>query len=152
MAAFRFRLDPVIRHRQMIEDEKKRDMAVVVQEQVGIQEKLRRLQTDLTDDKRMLNDDLHGSIDVTRLRQHALYSGFVYARAEELAADLLKVEKRLQEARAKLLEATKARKAVELLRERAYERWLEEQNRREANELDEIATQRHARRAFGDLL
>ena len=47
-----------------------------------------------------------------------------------------------------LLDATKQRKSLELLRDKHEAQWRYEQNRRETNELDELATTRFARQVM----
>jgi flagellar export protein FliJ len=67
--------------------------------------------------------------------------------AQRAVLELAGVHRRLEGARAELLEAAKRRKAVELLRERRYEEWRTDQNRRELAAVDELAVMAAARRA-----
>jgi flagellar export protein FliJ len=64
---------------------------------------------------------------------------------------LLLIGRRIDAARAELLEATKAREAIDRLRQKQYDRWRQEQDRREARELDELGTQRFVRQQRVDV-
>ena len=67
--------------------------------------------------------------------------------SESPAAQLAGVHKRLEAARARLLEAVRERRAIERLRERRYEAWLDNLTRRETAELNEIGAVVAARRS-----
>jgi hypothetical protein len=82
---------------------------------------------------------------VGRIRQHGVHSNHIAVRVQKVAIELLKLRGEIEQAREKLLTATKARKAVELLRHKRYERWMTEQRRAETRDADELATQAYAR-------
>nr|MCU0689024.1 flagellar FliJ family protein [Phycisphaerales bacterium] len=62
-----------------------------------------------------------------------------------LAIEMAGVLKRVEIARAELLAATVARKAMETLRDKALAEWNREQAQREAAELDDLTLMRHGR-------
>ena len=80
--------------------------------------------------------------DMRGVRFQAGAATRLIASAQRAVLELAGVHKRLEAARAVLLEATKRRKAVELLKERRFEEWQQEQARREAAATDEIAVMR----------
>jgi flagellar FliJ protein len=96
-----------------------------------------------------MSESLVGRVDVARIRQHARHAGHVTQRAQHLAVSLLGIERRVEQAREALLAASRARKAIELLRDKHERRWRREAERREAAAIDEIATQAHVRRMRG---
>ncbi len=146
---FKFKLEPVLKHRQMIEDARQRDLARVLREKHIIETQLRQFQETISGEKRHIAGGLVGAIDVRVIRQHGNHVGQVTFRAQQLAVKLMSVHRLIEQARAELLKATTARKAVELLRDRQHARWMAEQRRRETIEHDELATQGHARRHRG---
>jgi hypothetical protein len=75
----------------------------------------------------------------------AARSLFAVGEASRAVFKLGGTMKRLDAARGELLRAATARKAVEALRERRYEVWLDEQKRREDAALDEMAVIRGSR-------
>lgn len=146
MAKFTFQLESVLRHRRMVEEQRQRELAMVLKERAELREQLRQMQQTISRSKRQLCDGLIGAVDVDRVAGFARYSAQVTQRARGYVLKLASVEKRIEEARGRLLEAKRARRALELLRERRYAQWKLEQERREAAALDELAVQRHARR------
>lgn len=146
MLRFEFKLQPVLDQRQRIEDECQRDLAQVLRQRMIFQQQLRSLQQSITDDKNTMAESLTGTVDVPRIRQHAKHASHITQRAQQLAVSLLGLERRIDTSREKLLDATKARKAIGLLREKQHARWMLDEKRREAATLDELATQTHVRK------
>jgi flagellar export protein FliJ len=64
------------------------------------------------------------------------------ASAQRAVVRLAGVQKRLEMARLDLIAATAERRGVEVLRERRFEAWKREQDRREAAAMDEMAVMR----------
>jgi flagellar FliJ protein len=147
MAKFQFSLEPVLRHRNMVEQEQQRALAQLLREKLIIENELRRAQQTISQDKSEMAQQLTGRVDVGRIRQHAAHSGAFQRHIHKLAQRLLDLLKRIEQQRGRLLEATRDRKAVELLRDKRYRQWQQEQRRREASEIDEMTTQAYARRA-----
>ena len=76
-----------------------------------------------------------------RLAANASLHGVV--ELQRAAIELAGLGQRLSRARAELMKATVARKAVELLKKRRYEAWKRERDRRENAELDDLVVMRH---------
>jgi len=146
MAGFTFQFQSVLEHRRRVEDQHQRDLAQILRQKLILETQLTTLQQRITDDKSAMADSLVGHVDVRRIRQHANHSMQVTGRAQQLAVRLLAIHRQVEHARGKLLEATRARKASELLRDKHYQRWQRDQQRRETAELDDIATQAYTRR------
>ena len=151
MANFRFKLEPVLRHRCLIEDECQRELAKALRHQLILRGQLRQMQQTIVESKRRLGDGLIGRVNLDQIAQFARYSGQVTQRAHGIVARLAAAEKQIQTARERLLHAARDRKALELLRDRQHRRWQEMQGRREAASMDELAVQGFARLALGDL-
>lgn len=145
MASFQFKFETVLRHRQLVEDECQRELAKHLRGRMIFQDELRRLQGTIRDAKHQLGDHLVGKVDLDRVSGFARYSGHVTVRAQQLVQRVQQLEKHIDAARARLLDATRQRKALELLRDEHRAQWQAEQQRRETIELDELATQRYIR-------
>jgi flagellar FliJ protein len=146
MARFIFKLQAVLRQRRIIEDQRKKALADLLRQRVGLENELRDMQTAIRDDKSRMTGALIGRVDVRRIRQHASHVAQTTARAHTIVLRLSGLHHQIDHARAALLRAARDRKAIELLRDRQHRRWLAEQNRREAAALDELATQTHGRK------
>lgn len=145
MARFRFKYETLLKHRQMIEDERQRELAQQLRTRMIMTDQLRTMQDTIRDAKRQLGSGLVGKVDLGAISQFASFSGHTAQRAQQIVIRLAEIEKKVDAARKNLLEATRQRKALELLRDRHLAQWRAEQQRREDAELDEIATQRYTR-------
>lgn len=137
MKRFRFRLDNVLRMRKKREETVEREFARGKGELVGIENRIR---------------DIHRTL--REFRRSADYGAGEFTAAEAVAVDLYisrleseirKLDRRREEkllevnrVMARLVEARKARKVMEVLRERQWGRYLAESNREETNDLDDI--------------
>jgi flagellar FliJ protein len=147
MAKFEFQFEAVLHHRKVQEDQKQRTLAKLLREKLILENQLRSMQQTISTDKREMAGSLVGSVDVRRIRQHAAHAGQVAVLARHMAARLMIVHKQIDLARAELLKAAKAKKAIELLREKQFTRWRKAEDKKDAAMLDEIATQAYARRS-----
>jgi flagellar export protein FliJ len=140
MAGFRFSLEPVLRQRQLVEDRCQRELAMVLRQRMILQTQIGQVQRTIRDAKGDLAGDLVGLVDLDRVGRFAHYSGQMTWRVEQIHLRLAALEKQIDQARQNLLHATGARQALDLLRERHRQRWRRDQERREAAELDDLAT------------
>ncbi len=108
-------------------------------------DQIKDMQETIRDSKRLMADGLVGKVDLTRVGQFARYSGHAAQRARQIVVRLAGVEKQITAARQTLLDASRQRKALELLRDKHEARWRYEQDRKETLRLDELATGRYAR-------
>lgn len=151
MARFVFQLDGVLRQRKDIEQRRQRELARIDSQMSQLQIELRQLNLDVqTATVEMRQQHLVGRLDLSFLAAHRRFMQAMQRKAMTLVQRMSLVQKQVDQARAALLEAAKARKAVEKLRERQYERWLADVNRREAAEMDEIGMQLTYRQMLGE--
>ncbi len=157
MPRFIFKLESVLQMRTRIERDRQMVVAELERQRVELERRISDCQRTIRSHKEDLRSLLgHGPertdeaprrVDTRPVRLQAGASLHAQARAQRLALQLAGVYRRLEGARAELLRAATSRRAVELLRERQFERWKREQDRREAGEVDEIATMTAGRAA-----
>jgi flagellar biosynthesis chaperone FliJ len=158
MARFVFKLQPVLDQRLREERERKIEVARLEKERVDYEGRLRRQQGFISESKGALRDAMGGAghraasvsegghrVNPSLLRLQATNALHLNYRAHQTVLGLAGLHKRLEEARGRLAEASKARRAIELLRERRYEEWRRERERRERIDTDELVTARAAR-------
>jgi flagellar protein FliJ len=150
MAKFRFKFDTVLQQRRHAEDQCQRALAKVIRQRMILQNQLRSMQQTITRSKGDLRSGLVGRVDMDRVGHFARYSGQSTARAHAIVSKLAALEQPIAEARARLLDASRARRAMELLKERHLTEWRRQEERRESAQLDEIGVQAHARRAMAE--
>jgi flagellar protein FliJ len=141
MAQFRFQLETVLRHRRVVEDQRQRELAQGLRQRMILHDQLRLMQQTITQSKRDLGTGLTGKVNMDQVASFARYNSQVTQRAQAIVVRLVAVEKQIDAARLRLLEASKARKALELLRDRHMQLWQQEQERLETAILDELAVQ-----------
>lgn len=144
MARFVFRLAPVLRYRERIEEEKKLLLAAAQRTLADAEAERQRLR----DRREALARELvhgHRALDAETLRMTYAHLDFL---ARELnAADwrVAQCEQAVNAAREVLVRASKDRKILDRLRERARENFNREQLRLEQHDLDEANSHRYAR-------
>lgn len=143
---FRFTLEPLLKARRMTEQGHQRIVAEIERQRMKLEDGLRRQQSNITLGRHELRDSLTGSIDVQSLRMHASCSMQQMRHAQRIVLELAGVHKRLEAARVELIEATKQRRAVELLRDRRFAEWQMAEKKRESAAIDELAVIAAARR------
>lgn len=146
MASFRFRFETVLQQRRSVEDQRQRELAQLLRGKMIFENQLRQMQQTIRDSKQQIGTGLVGQVDLNAIGQVAQYSSQVVVRGQQIVQQLAQLDRRIGEARQRLLEATRQRKALQLLRDKHYQRWLAEQKRRETIELDDLTNQRYARR------
>lgn len=146
MARFVFQLDPLLKARRAEEQRKQLAVAELEQQRRALEDRVRAQQQSITEGKRALRTSLTGSLEVHALRSHAAATMRVMKDAQRMVIELAGVHKRLENARAELIEAAKQRRAVELIREQRFEAWKQAQQKAEINAMDEMAVIAAARK------
>lgn len=151
MAKFRFNLQTLLEQRVREEEAKQRDLAAIERERLDIERQILDAQRAIADQKQDLRSALSpgqggAAVDLRSVRLQSHASLHSLGSLQRLAVRLAGVHQRIERARTELLRATADRKAVELLRERRYEAWLREENKKEASAVDDMVNARAARR------
>ncbi len=143
MARFRFNLQAVLDQRRTVERERQREVAVLERERARVEDLIRECQRGIERERRELRRHVGpGEVALRDARLQAASGARLVARAQQAVLELAGVHQRLERARVTLLEASRRRKAVEMLRERRFEEWRWEQNRLEDRAIDELAVMR----------
>jgi flagellar export protein FliJ len=143
MAKFVFKLAPVLKQRLAAERQRQAAVAVLESRRVELEDQLRAFQRGLEEAREawreMLSGGSVGAADIRGAGMQAVASLAGQARAQRVVVQLAGVHANLAKARAELAQAMKARRAIELLREKQYEEWRADERRRDAAAMDEIA-------------
>jgi flagellar FliJ protein len=142
MAKFHFPLDGVLRHREIVEQEKHRAFALARAEKEKIQVEVRALDEAV---RKALADlranHLTGSLDLAFLAAHRRFMLSMQRQGLALLGQLQEAQQKAEAAQAELAEAAKQKKLLEKLRERQQARWAEALGKKELADLDEVAMQ-----------
>lgn len=151
MPRFRFQLQAVLDARLRAEREEHRRVAEMETARRRLEDGLRRRQSQIGEARSQLRGRLEGRIDASSLRGQANASLAEMRDAQRVVLELAGIHRRLETLREGLRAASRARRAVEILKERRFEAWRREQDRREQAELDEMAVIRGSRRTMESL-
>jgi len=144
--AFRFRFQSVLDHRRLVEEQRQRELAICLRRKAELEDLLRQTQQTLRGNKQQLAESLIGHVDMSQLGGYARYASHMTVRGMDVVRRIAAASNQAEEARARLLDATKRVKALELLRDRELAQWKKARKKAEAAHLDEVAVQQHARR------
>ena len=152
MAKFRFNLETLLEQRAREEETKQRALAAIERERLEIEHQILDAQRAITDQKNDLRSALApnqegAALDLRSVRLQSHASLHSLGALHRLAVKLAGVHQRIERAGSELLKATADRKAVELLRQRRYDAWLREENKKEALAVDDMVNARAARRS-----
>ncbi|MCA9299477.1 MAG: flagellar export protein FliJ [Phycisphaerales bacterium] len=143
---FRFRFQVVLEQRERQERDRQTVVAGLERERLDAERVLRDIQRRIVEEGERLRASVQGAVRGADVRLQRGAAIGLEVKARDQAIRLAGILKKLKDARAALVEASKARRAMELLRDRQLEAWKAEQARRDRIEMDEIATQRAMRR------
>ena len=146
MAKFRFELQAVLNARLRAEELQQRRVAELEASRRKLEDGLRARQARIGESRAQLRGRLMGAIDPSMLRGQANASLAGMRDAQRVVLELAGIHRQLQSVMEELRAASRDRRAVEILKERRFEDWRREQDRREQAELDEIAVIRGSRR------
>lgn len=136
---FTFSLEAVLKIRQRAVEQAQLDLAEEMREET-------RIRTDLANRIREREEsrmDLLGrstqGLSANEFLIRRLHLDGLRASVKELRAGLTEAQQRVEDRRQALIAADREKKAVERLKERAYEKYQEDQRRLEMKALDEFA-------------
>jgi flagellar export protein FliJ len=146
MPVFRFKFEAVLTKRRDEERRCRLDVARIQAERLALEERIRGHQRDIVSARGDLRTHLAGGpVDLSGVRLQAAASLGLVSKVQRAVLDLAGVHARLDAARRQLMRAAVRRRAVELLRERRFQDWLDEQRRKEQAAGDELAVMRASR-------
>ncbi|MCP4572088.1 MAG: flagellar export protein FliJ [bacterium] len=143
MAAFRFRLEKVLRYRRRVVDQRSRQVAAAEMVLAAVDNRIAALRRYL--DELPVPDGSGGTIDVRARLELAAWYNRQERALEQLGAERQAAADEVADRRQDLSAAFQDREVLERLRQRKREEWVAEEGRRERLELDEIGQQRSVR-------
>ncbi len=143
---FKFVLEPVLGHRERIEDEKQQAYAERRQELTAAQEELARLNGEFKRYSATLRED-HKSLDSEQLRAHYAHLEYLDRRITMQHGVVSQRRIAVERARADLVEASKDRKVIEKLKDKRFEEHRALEAAFEQKELDDANNRQHARQS-----
>ncbi len=137
----------ILNMKEKLEDQAKNKYAQANARLLREQEKLEIIVARREEAREKLKLVLYETLSVAeiRTRENAVEVLKFYAMQQQLAVK--RCEKEVEVAREELSEAMKERKIFEKLREKAFEEFVFEENRKEQKEVDELMSYKHGTKA-----
>lgn len=146
MARFRYSMQSILDIKLKLETQAKQDFSVAKAALDREEELLRQLKERKCGYEARAAQLLSGTLDIQEIEENkaAILSmdGFIADQRERVAL----AEQRLERARMRLTEVMQERKTHENLKEKAFDQFLVEENRREGKEVDELTSYVYGRR------
>ncbi len=142
MAQFVFQLQGVLRHRELVEQQRQREFALAKAAKTAAQAELKALDEAIQQTMADLRTNrLTGTLDLPFLAAHRRFMMAMQRQGMLLMQKLQEAQEKVEVAHKALAEAAKQKKIIEKLREKQHERWATEIARKEMAQLDEVAMQ-----------
>ena len=144
MKKFKFSLNPVLEHRERIEEEKQLLLSARQQELKAAEAELARLNGEFKRYSTVLRDE-HARLATEELRWHYAHLEYLDRCMVMQHANILQRKIAVERARQELVEARKERKVIEKLKDKRFEEHKAMEAAAEQKELDDSNARRHAR-------
>jgi len=140
MARFRYRMQNILELKEKLEEQEKNNFAA---RRAALTEEEEKLDALLSKRERIVEEGKAlrlTTIDTIKIRENQRAKEFVEEEVKQQRIKLRIAEKNLDAARARMQEAMQERKIHEKMREKAFERFVEEQNAEEVKEIDQLTS------------
>ena len=137
---FRFKLQRVLDLKSKQEDEKKNQIATLIQAIKTKEDELEALISEKKQKEFSLNDNRKRGISILEIRNINQYLLFLDKKINTLRFEISSLESNLNQKRLEYLELQKERKTFEKLKEKDYEKYLYNEKKEEEKMIDQIVT------------
>ena len=137
---FRFKLQRVLDLKLKQEDEKKNQIATLMQAIKTKEDELEALISEKKQKEFSLNDNRKRGISILEIRNINQYLLFLDKKINTLRFEISSLESNLNQKRLEYLEQQKERKTFEKLKEKDYEKYLYNEKKEEEKMIDQIVT------------
>lgn len=145
MKKFKFRLENVLALRIRIEQDKKRELALVNKELVEATHKIGLFKGVVNKTSLKMKEKTQATVDVAQVMFFNSYILQLKQLIQFQYDKVVEINNRLNEKRAILSEATKNRKIIEKLKEKQYDIFIKDAERQEQLFIDDIAISKYIR-------
>ena len=143
MAKFIFSMQNILSMKDKIEEQEKAEYSQVMMRFNEEQDKLNELIERQSMAEVELKNTINEVLDVREIREKEDFLEIIKMYVKEQQLIVIACEEEVRQARERLNEAMKERKIYEKLREKAFEEFIQEENKREQKEIDELVSYRY---------
>lgn len=139
---FKFNLQSVLSLKEKMEDSKKRDFGLAIQEEEKIKGEKAKLEAEKLEALNSAREQSKNKVNVVYIKAFNHYNQYMDQAIKTKNQELELAHQKVEEKRAELLEAMKERKILDNLKELHLETYLEEEKHAEQRLTDDIVTYR----------
>lgn len=143
MARFIFSMQNLLDMKEKLEDQEKNNFSRANMRLLEAEEELQVLKDRQAEAEEKLRQKMIMVLDVGEIRRRENAVEILKMYVEQQRLVVRQREKELEVAKERLNEAMKERKTFEKLREKAFEEFIAEENRKEQKEVDELVSYRY---------
>ena len=143
MAKFIFSMQNILSMKEKIDEKEKAEYSQVMMRFNEEQDKLNELIERQSMAEVELKNTINEVLDVREIREKEDFLEIIKMYVKEQQLIVIACEEEVRQARERLNEAMKERKIYEKLREKAFEEFIQEENKREQKEIDELVSYRY---------
>ncbi len=146
MKKYRFNLEPVLNHRRLVEETLQKDLAILKISLIDENEKLITYEESRV---KLLGELQQIQKEVTTTSDILLYLPFIEQVSKDIERQkkrVLELENKVEQNRKELLEATKKKKALQKLKEKAFKAYNQKLIKNEQDFLNEVSVTQFNRR------
>lgn len=144
--AFKFRLQKILDIKEKEEDEKKNSAAIANNEVVKAKIQLEQLQDEYRQKGIERTEKNEQGCQLSEIMDINAYINHLYKRIEDKKQEIIKLEHEAEKRRREYIETKKSRKTYDNLKDRKYQRFLEEEQKQEAKIIDQIVSYSYTRK------
>jgi flagellar FliJ protein len=145
-----FRFQTILELRKRTEDEQQMVLAQALQQAASLRAQWERLQVERARLAEKLKAKLHGPLDASEVEQHYRYLGSLDQQLAHLAEEVADADEAVLAQRHRLGEAMKERKTMDRLKENDLQAFLDNYQKKEQKETDELNLTRRSRQTQDD--
>ena len=140
MARFRYRLQSVLNIKEKMEEQAKQDFSTARMLLEQEEEKLKMLKARKREYEQRARELLSGVLNVQEIEVNKSAMMIMDGYIADQRIEVNRAVQRLETARERMTEAMKERKTQEILREKAFEQFMREENSAEIKMIDELTS------------
>lgn len=140
MARFRYSLQSILNIKEKLENQERQGFASAQANLAAEEEKLEALRRDLEACEEEAKSLLNGPLDVMKIQENKAMQIALTDYVGQQKTEVIRAERQLENARARLAQVRTERRTYETLREQAFAEFLQEENKEEGKAVDELVS------------
>jgi flagellar FliJ protein len=144
LAAFKFRLQSLLRLKEQLEKSARNELGIAIRKLEEEKAKLRAIEDNIDLTMGDFRKACQGIIQPDKIKELKAFLEYLYTERDRQEVNVKKQQENVDKIREKLVEIMKERKVLENLREKEYQLFLKEEEKKEQQRVDELVSFKEA--------